>query len=183
MNELELKLRQSLFAGDGGPHVGGPHGGPHDGGPHDGGSHDHGQREVPTSMRASARRLAPTGILHKELSYAIVGAAIEVHRHLGPGQLKATYERAFAKELGYRGIAYRRQVPLTTRFKGDAVGEFYADLIVDDKVIIELKSVVAVHHVHKLQVLSYLRASGLRLGLLINFNSPVLWRAIDRIAL
>jgi GxxExxY protein len=156
MNDLELKLQQSL-------------------------SGENGRNELCAAPRASTSKCAPTGLLHKELSYAIVGAAIEVHRHIGPGQLESTYERALAKELGYRGIAYRTQVPLTTRFKGDAVGEFYADLIVDDKVIVELKSVVAVHHVHKLQVLSYLRASGLRLGLLINFNSPVLWRAIDRI--
>jgi GxxExxY protein len=132
---------------------------------------------------STSRTVAATGILHKELSYAIVGASIEVHRHIGPGQLEATYERALSNELARREIAHRRQAPLTMYFKGDAVGEYYADLIVDDKIIVELKSVAAIHHVHKMQVLSYLRASGLRLGLLINFNAPVLWRAISRVVL
>jgi len=170
MNDLELKLQQSLQ----GQRV-------IDRVPHDRVSLD----RVPLDRAISppSRRPAVTGVIHKELSYAIVGAAIEVHRHLGPGQFEATYERALAKELGNCGIAYRTQVPLTTRYKGDAVGDLYADLIVDEKVIIELKSVAAIHYVHKLQVVSYLRASGLRLGLLINFNAPVLYRAIDRIVL
>jgi GxxExxY protein len=136
-----------------------------------------------TRGAAVSRSAAPTWLLHKELSYAIVGAAIEVHRHIGPGQLEATYERALSKELSRREIAHRRQVPLTMFFKGDPVGEYYADMIVDEKIIVELKSVAAIHHMHKMQVLSYLRASGHRLGLLINFNVPVLWRAIARIVL
>jgi GxxExxY protein len=145
-------------------------------------------------LRASLRTTQPrsgephrnggdVGILHKDLSYAITGAAIEVHKHLGPGQLESTYERALSKELGYRGIAHRCQVPITAYFKGDAVGEFCADMIVEDKVILELKSVAKVLPVHRAQVLSYLRATGLRLGLLMNFHEPVLFRAIRRVVL
>jgi len=174
MNDLEMKLHESLFGRS--PHDPGKCGGStYARSEHDRVERGRGEHEVRATVNA------PTGILHKELSYAIVGAAIEVHRHIGPGQLEATYERSLAKELVNRGIAHRTQVPLTTRFKGDPVGEFYADLIVDDKVIVELKSVMAIHPVHKLQVMSYLRASGLRLGLLINFNVPVLYRAIHRI--
>jgi GxxExxY protein len=123
------------------------------------------------------------GLLYKELSYAITGAAIQVHKHLGPGQLESVYERALAKELGYQGIAHECQVPITATYKGDPVGEFFADIVVERRVILELKSVAKVLPVHRMQVLSYLRASGLRLGLLINFNAPVVWREIRRVVL
>src|SRR3569832_1293590 len=73
---------------------------------------------------------ANTPILYKDLSYAITGATIEVHRHLGPGQLESTYERALLKELEHRRIPVRSQVPITANYKGEAVGEFYADVIV-----------------------------------------------------
>jgi len=120
-------------------------------------------------------------ILYKELSYAVTGAAIAVHRHLGPGQLESTYERALAKELEYLGIPHRCQVPITASYRGDPVGEFYADVIVDQKIILELKSVERVAAVHRQQVLSYLRATGLRLGMIMNFNSTILFRAITRV--
>jgi GxxExxY protein len=157
MNETEFNLRNSLRTTD--TRMTGPQ---------------------PTTSQSSGGDI---GLLYKELSYAITGAAIEVHKHLGPGQLESTYERALAKELGYRGIEHQCQVPITAYFKGDAVGEFCADMIVDDKVILELKSVVKVLPVHRAQVLSYLRATGLRLGLLINFYEPVLWRAVKRVVL
>jgi GxxExxY protein len=123
------------------------------------------------------------GLLYKELSYAIGGAVIEVHRHLGPGQLESVYERALAKELGYRGIAHACQVPITAHYKGDPVGEFFADIVVENEVILELKSVAKILPVHRMQVLSYLRATGLRLGLVINFNAPVVCREIRRVVL
>jgi GxxExxY protein len=87
------------------------------------------------------------------------------------------------KELGYRGIPYRNQVPLTETYKGDPVGDFYADVIVDDQILLELKSVERVLPVHRSQVLSYLRATRLRLGLIINFDAPVVWREIKRVVL
>ena len=122
-----------------------------------------------------------THILYKELSYAIGGAVIEVHRHLGPGQIEANYERALAKELADRAIPFKRQVAIDSFYKGERIGEFVVDMIVDDKIILELKSVVQVHQVHRAQLLGYLRATGLRLGLLINFNEAVVWKGIKRI--
>jgi len=112
-----------------------------------------------------------------------VGAAIEVHRHIGPGQLESVYQRALAHELRLRGIPHRAQTPIVSRYKGEYVGDFFADLIVDDTIIVELKAVSGFHAVHVAQVLSYLRATNLRLGLLINFDVPVLWRGVRRVVL
>ncbi len=119
--------------------------------------------------------------IYKDLSYAIVGAVIEVHRHLGPGQLESNYERALATELAYRRIPSRSQVGFASYYKGEVIGDFVADLVVDDRIILELKAVERVHPAHKAQLLSYLRATGLRLGMLINFNEAVVWKGIKRI--
>ncbi len=119
--------------------------------------------------------------VYSELSHRIIGAAIEVHRHLGPGQLESVYERALAQELAFREIPHRTQVPITVHYKGCPVGEFVADLIVDDKIVVELKAATAILPVHVAQTLSYLDATGLRIGLLINFNVPVLWRGVRRL--
>jgi GxxExxY protein len=121
------------------------------------------------------------GLLYEELSRAIVGAAIEVHRHIGPGQLESVYQRALGQELALREIPHRAQVPVTMLYKGGSVGDFFVDLIVDDKIIVELKAVSGFEAVHAAQVLSYLRSTNLRLGLLINFNVPVLWRGVRRL--
>ena len=121
------------------------------------------------------------GLLYEELSRAIVGAAIEVHRHIGPGQLESVYQRALGQELALREIPHRAQVPVTMLYKGCSVGDFFVDLIVDDKIIVELKAVSGFEAVHAAQVLSYLRSTNLRLGLLINFNVPVLWRGVRRL--
>jgi GxxExxY protein len=122
-------------------------------------------------------------ILYAELSHSIVGAAIDVHRHLGPGQLESVYERALAHELGLRGIAIHRQVPIELEYKACEVGAFVADMIVDGKIIVELKTVAEFQSVHVAQVLGYLRATELRLGLLINFNVPALYRGVRRVVL
>jgi GxxExxY protein len=123
------------------------------------------------------------GLLYADLSHAIVGAAIEVHRHLGPGQLESTYQHALEAELAIREIGFRAQVPIEAMYKGRAVGTYYADLVVEDRVLIELKGVAQVLPVHRAQVLSYLHGTGLRLDLLINFHVPVLWRGVKRIVL
>ena len=120
-------------------------------------------------------------LVHEELAREIVGAAIEVHRHLGPGQLERVYQAALELELELRGMAFRRQVPVPLMYKGMAVGEFILDLVVDEKVIVELKAVERYNPVFTAQVISYLRATKLRLGLLMSFNSPVLWRGVRRI--
>jgi GxxExxY protein len=120
-------------------------------------------------------------IFYKELSYSIVGAVIEVHRHLGPGQLESNYERALAKELATREIPFKRQVSIDSVYKGDVIGTFVVDMIVNDQIILELKAVERLHPNHTAQVVSYLRTTGLRLGLLINFNEAVAWKGIKRV--
>ena len=104
-----------------------------------------------------------------------------MHRHLGPGQLEVVYERALARELETRGLPFLRQVPIDVDYKGERVGECFADLIVEDKILVELKAVTGLHPVHVAQTLGYLRATGLRLALLINFNVPVLHRGVRRL--
>ena len=113
-------------------------------------------------------------IIFKELSYAIVGAAMEVHRTLGSAFLESVYEAALALELAKRGIAFERQKHLPVFYLDEQVGEFRADLIVDDKIILELKAVKALNEIHEAQAHNYLAASGLKLAILINFGSPSL---------
>ncbi|HET9986979.1 MAG TPA: GxxExxY protein, partial [Kofleriaceae bacterium] len=115
------------------------------------------------------------------LTHEIIGAAIEVHRHLGSGLLEALYERAMCIELEHRKIAFRSQAPILTRYRGDPIGDYYADLIVADSVIVELKCVTAFNNAHVAQLLSYLESAQLRLGLLINFAAPVLWKGVRRV--
>lgn len=116
------------------------------------------------------------------LSKEIIGAAIEVHRHLGPGLLESAYERCLCRELSVRGIAFQQQLPLPVRYKGELLDCGYRlDLVVDRQVIVELKAVDALESIHNAQLLTYLKLSGCRLGLLLNFNVPVLKRGIKRI--
>jgi GxxExxY protein len=117
----------------------------------------------------------------EQLTHAIIGVAIEVHRHLGPGLLESIYERAMQIELNRRELPYRAQVPVPLTYKGDPVGDFYADLIVADRVIVELKAVSALHNAHITQLLGYLGATRLHLGLLINFNVALLVKGVKRV--
>jgi GxxExxY protein len=112
---------------------------------------------------------------------AIIAAAIEVHRLLGPGLLESAYEECLCHELHLRGLLFQRQVDLPVSFKGLKLDCGYkADLVVDDAVIVELKCVEKTHPVHEAQLLTYLKLSGKRVGLLINFNVPLLARGIVR---
>ena len=116
------------------------------------------------------------------LSNEIIGAAIEVHRELGPGLLESAYEECLCYELGLRGIASERQVPLPLEYKGLKLDCGYRmDLLVNDLVIIELKSVTKIEPVHEAQLLTYLRCKGSWLGMIINFNVPLLKNGIKRI--
>ncbi len=113
---------------------------------------------------------------------AVIGAAIEVHRTLGPGLLESAYEAALKKEIELRGLQVRQQVGLPVIYKGEKVDLGYRiDLLVEDQVVIEVKSVEALHDVHLAQVLTYLRLSRRRLGLLINFNVAKLKDGIRRV--
>ncbi len=118
-----------------------------------------------------------------ELTHAVIGAAIAVHRELGPGFLESVYEKALCVELGRRGISYERQAMLRVYYGGVEVGEGRIDLYVDKRLVVELKHVETLAPIHTAQVISYLRATGHTLGLLINFNVPVLKDGIKRIIL
>jgi GxxExxY protein len=111
----------------------------------------------------------------------IIGAAIEVHRALGPGLLESAYEECLCHELHLRGLAFQRQVDLPVPYKGLKLDCGYKmDLVVEDEVVLELKSIEKILPVHEAQLLTYLKLSGKRVGLLINFNVPLLTRGIIR---
>jgi len=115
------------------------------------------------------------------VSEQVVLAAIEVHRHLGPGLLEGAYEEALALELRLLGIAFVRQHPLAATYKGQELPASYrADLVVENLVVVELKALEQVLPIHAAQLLTYLRVSGLPVGLLINFHSPLLRHGIRR---
>jgi GxxExxY protein len=119
-----------------------------------------------------------------KLTGEIIGAAIEVHRWLGPGLLESAYEQALCHELVSRNVRFKRQVALPLDYKGVRLDcDYRLDLVVDNAVIIELKAVEKILPVHEAQILSYLRLSGLCLGLLINFHVHVLKDGIRRFAL
>ena len=111
-----------------------------------------------------------TEILYKELSFAVVGAAMEVHKVLGPGFLESVYQLALEKELKLRNIPFQHQVELPVWYKGDLVGIYKADLIIDNKIIVEIKGVSKLNASHQAQALHYLAATGLELAILINFG-------------
>jgi GxxExxY protein len=122
-----------------------------------------------------------SGLLSEALTDAIIGAAIEIHRQLGPGLLESVYEDCMCQELRLRDIPFRAQVELPVVYKGRTTGGIYRiDLIVADEVVVELKAVERLLSVHEAQLLTYLKLTGKRLGLMINFNVPVLHRGIMR---
>ncbi len=115
-----------------------------------------------------------TEIVYKELSFAVVGAAMEVHRHLGPGFLESVYQAALAQELSARGIRVEQHKHLPVCYKGVPVGDFEADILVEGKLILELKAVEALHPRHAAQARNYLAATGLDLAIVLNFGSDSL---------
>jgi GxxExxY protein len=110
----------------------------------------------------------------EELSGRILGAAVEVHKALGPGFLESIYQRAMEVALDHRGIAFERQKEVHVYFEGEDLGVQRLDLVVEAQVILELKAVKALEDIHFAQLKSYLKATGLRTGLLLNFNAPTL---------
>ena len=114
----------------------------------------------------------------------IIGAAIEVHRHLGPGLLESAYEECLCHELHLRGLEFKRQVELPVLYKGLKLDCGYKmDLMVQDTVILELKVVEKLHPIHQAQLLTYMRMTGKQVGLLINFNVPLLTQGLIRMVL
>ncbi|MEX2310381.1 MAG: GxxExxY protein [Pirellulales bacterium] len=124
-------------------------------------------------------------MLHEEdLTSQIIGAAIEVHRELGPGLLESAYEECFCHELNTRAISFRRQVPFPVAYKRVRLDCGYrADLIVDNRVVVELKAIDQLTDLHKAQLLTYLRITRLKVGLLFNFNVEVLKNGLVRLVL
>ena len=107
-----------------------------------------------------------------DITYAINGAVFEVNRVLGTGFLEKVYENALLIELKRRGLKAENQVPIRVIYKENAVGEYLADIVVEKKVIVELKTVEKLDNVHEAQLLNYLKATGMRVGLLVNFKHP-----------
>ncbi len=111
-----------------------------------------------------------TDIIYKELSFAIIGAAMEVHKILGPGFFEAVYQASLAKEMALRGIDFVSQKRLPVTYKEMLVGDYFADFLVEEKIILEIKSVSRLNASHQAQALHYLAATGYRLALLLNFG-------------
>ena len=133
------------------------------------------------SAGAQTSVLDPKHLIDEALTEQIIGAAIEVHRHLGPGLLESAYEECLCHELQLRGLTFKRQVSLPVVYKGVALDCGYKmDLVVEDRVIIELKCVESVLGVHHAQLITYLKLSGKRVGLLLNFHVSVMTRGIVR---
>src|SRR3989304_1582728 len=116
-----------------------------------------------------------------ELAQRVIGAALEVHRALGPGYQESIYEEALAFELTQIGVDFERQRTFRVDYKGHVVGEGRVDLLVDRKLVVELKAIEKLQPVHKAQVISYLKVTACQIGLLINFNESLLRSGIQRI--
>lgn len=135
-------------------------------------------------MQANAinRRDAKT-LSFNELTDCVIGACIEIHRALGPGLLESAYEECLSHELSQAGIRFERQKALPVSYKGVSLdGGYRLDLLVDNKLILELKTVEQLLPIHSAQLLTYLKLSQMTLGLLINFNVPAMKSGIKRIA-
>jgi GxxExxY protein len=127
-------------------------------------------------QRTDGRRL-------NQISGEVVDGAVHVHRDLGPGLLESTYETCLTYELRERGLAVRTQVPVPIVYKGIRLKQGYRiDMLVEEAVVVEIKTIVGIHPVHEAQLLTHLKHSGHRLGLLLNFDVPLMRDGIKRIA-
>ena len=121
--------------------------------------------------------------VHDELTERIIGCAIEVHKALGPGLLEATYKEALCVEFGDVRLEFDRQLRLPVTYKGHLIGEYRPDLVVANRVAIEIKSVERLIGLHRAQLLAYMRVLKTPVGLLMNFNSEVMRTGIQRVVL
>jgi GxxExxY protein len=118
-----------------------------------------------------------------ELTGSVIGAAIEVHKALGPGLLESVYEECLCRELNLRGIPYQRQKEIPIEYKGSKLDCGYRiDILVAEALILEIKACESLQRIHEAQLLTYLKLTGLKVGLVINFNVPVLKEGIKRIS-
>ena len=135
-------------------------------------------------MKAVESNYNAEKLIESELTGEIVGAAIEVHKRMGPGLLESVYEECLLKELDIRGIPASSQVKVPLVYKGEELKtSLIINLLVGDKVIIEIKSVAEILPVHRAQILTYLKLTGKRIGFLLNFNVPKLMEGLERFAL
>lgn len=111
---------------------------------------------------------------HGDITQAVIGCAFDVMNELGAGFLESVYEKAMILALQHKGVTVVAQHPVKVHFRGECVGDFFADLFVDEKVIVELKAVKALSPEHQAQIINYLNATGIEVGLLINFGNPKL---------
>jgi GxxExxY protein len=127
--------------------------------------------------------MAEPGKRADELAHQVIGAAIEVHRILGPGFLESVYEEALAVEFDLRGIPYERQKPIVLQFKGRVVGDSRLDYLVGGELVVEIKAVESMHPIYPAKVIHYLKTCELELGLIINFHVVLLRDGIKRVVL
>lgn len=113
-------------------------------------------------------------LLHGEITYRVIGLAMEVHNKLGAGFLEKVYENALMVALRREGIRAEQQVPIKIHFENVVVGDYVADILIEEKLILELKAVEAISAIHRAQVINYLKATGVRLALILNFGNPKL---------
>ena len=144
-----------------------------------------GRRDEPQRHKGHEGKKRPSGrpgpVNGPDPSNAVIGAAIEVHRTLGPGFLESVYEEAMAIELAERAVSFSRQVPVAVVYKGRPIGRARLDLLVEQSLVVELKAVSELAGIHRAQLISYLKSTGVRLGLLINFNVEVLRDGLRRV--
>lgn len=123
-------------------------------------------------------------MIEEELTDQIIGAAIEVHKHWGPGLYEEIYERSMCVELRLRKLSFENQLTLPLIYKGESVGDdLRLDLVVQKRVVVELKAVAKLEAIHEAQLLTYMKLTNCRVGLLINFNVPILKQGIKRMVL
>ena len=115
-----------------------------------------------------------SGLKHEQITKSVIGCAFEVINELGAGFLESVYEKALVLALRQKGLSVISQHPVKVLFRGECVGDFYADIFVEEKVIVELKAVKAIAPENQAQIINYLNASGIEVGLLINFGNPKL---------
>ena len=124
---------------------------------------------VPKSVKSVVAYM--TKLIYKDLTYKIIGAAMEVHSVLGPGYLEAVYQNAMAREFELRKIDYEEQVNLHVDYKGNVIGEYRADYLVDEKVVVEIKAIKRLSEIQEAQLINYLKGTGYKVGLLIHFGA------------
>ncbi|SPD74978.1 conserved hypothetical protein [uncultured Desulfobacterium sp.] len=107
-----------------------------------------------------------------EITYLINGAIFEINRELGSGFLEKVYENALLIELRERGLKAEKQVSIKVEYKGHHVGDYFADIVVENQIIMEIKAVSSLDKIHEAQILNYLKATGLKIGILVNFTHP-----------